>query len=131
MQPAYLHPVLSALVLGLLAYVASLGARARNDRRRRAEALAMHRRVAPWMYVLFVASWFGGLASTWLLRPEVDVAAGWHFRLGVAMVVLLTGSAVSSRWMSEKAVRALHPWFGVAAMLVSAGQIFFGLRFLP
>jgi Na+/proline symporter len=131
MLVSYIHPVLSALVLALLAYVASLGARSRSDRRRRALYLARHRRLAPWMYAAFVASWFGGLASTWLTRPEEDLAAGWHFRLGVAMVVLLTGSAITARNMDREAVRSLHPWFGAAAMLVSAGQIFFGLRFLP
>lgn len=131
MLAAYVHPVLASLVLAMLAYVASLGARARNDRRRRAAYLASHRRLAPWMYAAFVASWFGGVLSTWLLRPEEDLAGSWHFRLGVAMVALLTGSFVTSRRMDEEKVRALHPWFGVAAMLVSAGQVFFGMRFLP
>lgn len=131
MDVAYIHPLLASLVLAWFGYVASLGVRARGDRRRRAAYLALHRRIAPWMYAAFVASWFGGVASTWLLRPEENVAESWHFRLGVAMVALLTGSAVSSRWMDREAVRSLHPWFGAAAMLVSAGQIFFGLRFLP
>lgn len=131
MLAAYIHPVFASLVLAMLVYVASLGARSRNDRRRRTAYLAKHRRLAPWMYGAFVSSWFGGVLSTWLLRPEEDLAGSWHFRLGVAMVALLTASLVTSRWMSEETVRSLHPWFGVAAMLVSAGQIFFGMRFLP
>lgn len=131
MSASYIHPLLSAVVLALFAYVASLGVRARNDRRRRELYLARHARVAPWMYAAFVASWFGGVLSTWLTRPDAALANSWHFRLGVAMVALLGGSFVSSRWMDRERVRALHPWFGAAAMLVSAGQIFFGLQFLP
>jgi hypothetical protein len=128
---AYVHPFFAVLCLALLAHVASLGVRGRNDRRNRAVHLRRHRTRALWMYAGVVLSFAGGLASTWALRPADELAMSGHFRLGVALLVALTASATSSRWMDVAAVRAVHPWFGVLAMLLAAAQFIFGLQILP
>lgn len=128
---SYIHPVLAALVLSFLGYVASLAVRSRSDRRHRDELLGRHARLAPWMYAAVLASGAGGLVTTWLERPWKELATSGHFRVGVPLVLVLTASAVSSRWIDNPRVRALHPWFGVAAILLAAGQIFFGLQLLP
>lgn len=130
-QLAWIHPLAAVAVLAALAHLATLGVRARNDRRGRAVWLARHRRLAPWIYGGVVASFAGGLASTWILEPPDELAASGHYTVGIAMLVVLTGSAVSSRWMATPAVRALHPWIGVAGLLLSAAQVFFGLQILP
>ncbi len=127
----YLHPLTAALVLAFAAYVASLGIRARNDRRRAGELLRRHAQLAPWVYALILASWLGGVATTWLLRPELELAASQHFRVGVALVAAFSASALSSRWMRMPAVRSIHPWFGVIGILLAAAQIFFGLQITP
>lgn len=131
MLVSYVHPVLAALVLGLLGYVASLGVRARNDRRNRKMWLARHARIAPWMFAGVFLSSVGGLVGTWLTRPADELATSWHFRLGVLLVAVLSMSLTSSRWMDRAAVRAAHPWFGAFALLLAAGQFFFGLQMLP
>ncbi len=125
---AYVHPVIAALTVVLLGYVGSLGLRVRNDRRRAHQLRARHARLAPVMYCLALVSWTGGVLSTWLLRPDLELAESAHFRIGVALVLALSGGALSSRWMERTAIRTVHPWFGAAAMLLAAAQVFFGLQ---
>ena len=108
---AWIHPILAVLTLAALAHEASLGARARNDRRHRARHLARHAAIAPWMFAA--------------------VAASWHFRFGIALVAVLGLSAITARSMNRRAVRELHPWIGVAALLLAAAQVFFGLQKQP
>src|SRR4051812_26520108 len=109
---SYVHPFVAVIVLALLAHVASLGVRSRSDRRNAGRYLRRHAKLAPWMYAGVLLTWSAGLASTWLLRPANELAASGHFRIGTALVLLLSAGALSSRWMNRPAVRAAHPWFG-------------------
>jgi len=127
---SYLHPFLAALVLGLFGYVASLAIRSRNDRRNAASLLRLHARLAPWIYALVLVTWPGGLSTMWWLRPDRVLASSAHFCGGVALVVLLSASALSSRWMDRPAVRSLHPWCGAVALLVAVAQVFLGLQIM-
>ncbi len=127
---SYVHPFVAALVLTLLCYVASLAIRSRNDRRSAPALLRRHAHLAHWTYGLMVATWAGGLLTMWWFRPDRALASSGHFRGGVAMVVLLSVSAFSSRWMERPAVRSLHPWFGATALLVAAAQVFLGLQIM-
>ena len=128
---AYIHPIAGGVTITFLLYVGALGLRARNDRRRAPQLLARHARLAPWMYGLIIVSWIGGLVSTWLLRHDLDLGGSTHLRIGVALVLALSGGVVTSRWMRRAEIRALHPWFGAAAMLLAAAQVFFGLQITP
>lgn len=128
---AYIHPITGGLSIALLAYVGSLGLRARSDRRRAPQHLARHARLAPMLYALIVASWIGGFASTWLLRRDLELASSTHLRVGVALVLALTAGLLTSRWMQRAEIRAVHPWFGAAALLLAAAQVFFGLQITP
>jgi hypothetical protein len=78
-----------------------------------------------------LAVWATGLFSTWMLRHDLALAGSGHFRVGSLLVLMLSGSALSSRWMRRSAVRAVHPWLGAGAMLLAAVQVFFGLQILP
>lgn len=127
----YLHPLSAAVALLFLAYVGSLGLRARSQPRRRRALLAEHARWAPIMFVLMLAMWPAGLATTWALRPDLELAASTHFRLGSLLVGALAGGYVTSRYLRQPALREAHPWFGIAAMLTAAAQVFFGLQITP
>jgi len=127
----YVHPVSAGLTVAFLGYVGSLGLRARNDRRHGRQLLARHARLAPIMYGFALASWAAGFLSTWLLRHDLELAGSVHFRIGLALAIALTGGALSSRCMTQPSIRALHPWFGAAAILLAAAQLFFGLQITP
>lgn len=128
---AYLHPVTGGLVILLLAYAGSLGLRARNDRRHAGPLLARHARLAPWAFWLSLASWVGGLATTWLWRSDLDLAESNHFRIGIAMAVALIATWLSARAMSRPTARTIHPYLGIAVLLLAAAQVFFGLQITP
>jgi uncharacterized protein DUF4079 len=128
---AYVHPISAAVTIALLGYVGSLGLRGRADRRRGAYLLRRHARLAPVMYALVVTSWVAGAVSTWWLRRDLELATSPHFRIGIAIVLTLSAGAGTSRWMQRPPIRALHPWFGAAAMLLAAAQVFFGLQMTP
>jgi hypothetical protein len=127
----YVHPILAALTLALLAYTASLSLRARNDRRRRALWLQRHAKIAPWMFAAVAGTWLAGVAITWATRPPAELATSAHFRAGCGLVAVLAAGALSARWMNVRWVRDVHPWFGVAALLLGAVQVVFGLQLLP
>lgn len=127
----YLHPVSGGLVIAFVVWAGTLGLRARNQPRRARTLLQQHARWAPWAYAACVLAWLGGVGTTWLLRPELELAQSPHFQLGVAMVALLSGSTLTSRWPQHAWAREAHPWLGAAALLVGAAQIFFGLQLTP
>jgi len=127
----YLHPLAAAGVVLLLVYVGSLGLRARSQPRRARVLLAQHARWAPIAYWSMLATWVAGLVTTWWLRPDLELAGSTHFTLGILLVAALTGSWLSARWMRNRTVREIHPWFGVAALLLTAAQVFFGLQITP
>lgn len=133
MYASYVHPILGALVLALLVYVASLGLRMRTARRERPRLAALHARLAPWAYAGVVISWTGGLLSTWLLRGDLETASTFHFRTGLLIAALLTGSALTARWLNRGSAtaRELHPWLGAIAALLAAAQAVTGLRIMP
>jgi hypothetical protein len=129
----YVHPILGSTVLALLVYVASLGLRLRTARRGQAELAARHAQLAPWAYAGVLVSWAGGLLSSWLLRDDLEVATTFHLRIGLLIAVLLTGSALTARWLTRgnNTAREIHPWLGAVAALLAAAQAVTGLRILP
>ena len=131
MTLAHLHPIAGALMVALLFYVGSLGLRARTDRRHGRELRTRHARLARVMYPLMLATWIFGFLSTWWLRPDLSLWTTPHLRFGVALVGALTTAWLTSHWMRYPQVRLIHPWFGAAAMLLAAAQVFFGLQITP
>lgn len=127
----YLHPIAGAAAVLLLVYAASFGLRARNQPRRARKLLAEHARWAPVAFWLMLATWVGGVVTTWWLRPDLELAGSTHFTLGVVLVAALAGGWATARRMRHRIVREIHPWFGVAALLLAAAQVFFGLQITP
>ncbi|MFI5395522.1 MAG: DUF4079 family protein [Candidatus Binatia bacterium] len=127
----YVHPVAAGFTLALFGYVGSLGFRARSDPRRARQHLERHARLAPIMFGLVLASWIAGFLSAWQLRSDLELAASVHFRIGVLIILVLSGGMLTSRWMHRPEMRVIHPWFGAVAMLLAAAQVFFGLQITP
>jgi len=129
----YLHPVTGGIAVIAVIYAGVLGLRARSDLRQRPRLASVHSRLAPWAYGLAAASWVAGLASTLWGRSDLEAAATFHFRLGVALVLLLSGSAWTAKRFSRGGtdIRHLHAWLGAAALLVAAGHAVAGLQITP
>jgi hypothetical protein len=83
------------------------------------------------MFALVLFAWLGGVVSTWLWRSGLELGASSHMRVGTVLVAALAGAFVTSRFMRAAAVRLVHPWFGAAALLLAAAQVFFGLQITP
>lgn len=129
----YLHPIAGFATLLLLVYVGLLGLRLRSARRERARLAALHARLGPWLYALVLGSWAAGALSVIWTRPDLALADSLHFRSGAALVLLLTGSAITSRLLRRGNLNAreVHPWLGVAAVLLAAIHLVTGLRITP
>lgn len=129
----YLHPLSGAAVVALLAYVASLGLRLRTARRDRPVIAARHARLAPLAYAAVLVSWLAGALSLACRREDLAFASTFHFRTGTAMIVLLSGSALTARALrrNHPPARAWHPWLGAAAVLLAAAHAVAGLRLMP
>ena len=133
MTALYLHPIAGAATLGLLGYVAALGFRLRSARRDRAVLAGRHRRAAAVAYWAVLASWAAGVGTTFWGRDDLALASTLHFRTGVALAIVLTGSALTARSMDRGSIvaREVHPWLGATAVLLAAAHIAAGLAILP
>ncbi len=127
---AFLHPVVALATIMFLAYVASLGLRSRERAHRHLRS--KHARLAVWAYAAMIVNFAGGIATTWLVRSDITTEGIMHLRLGLAVVALMTGAALLSRWIgTNEAARVLHPILGLLALVVSGLQVFFGMPLLP
>lgn len=123
---AFVHPVCALFALAFLGYVASLGLRSRE--RGGASLRPRHAGLAPWAYGATLLNFALGLLSTWLWRDDLELAAGLHFWIGLAICVVLGAAALLSRRIAvSPSARSAHPALGMLALLLAALQVFFGL----
>jgi len=128
----WLHPVLGLATVALALRTASLALRGRSGGRAAAALRARHRRLGPWVLGLVLVNWLAGLGSVWLDPRAPDLATSGHFRVGSALVVLFTLAALVSRRIDrDPRARAVHPWIGATALLLSGVQVFLGLQLMP
>src|SRR5262249_48623663 len=68
----------------------------------------------------------------WLDPRDIEVAASGHFRVGCALVMLYGLAALVSRRIDrDPRARAVHPWIGAAALVLSGVQGVLGLQLVP
>jgi hypothetical protein len=128
----WLHPLLGLGTVALAVRAASLALRGRAPGPGAAALRARHRRLGPWVLGLVVANWLLGLTSVWLDPRDLELAASGHFRVGSGLVVLYGLAALVSRRIDrDPRARAVHPWIGAAALLLSGVQVFLGLQLMP
>jgi len=114
---AYVHPILGFITVLLLSVAALLGLRARHPRPYAKRSRRVHARLAPAVYVLaLVTAVVGGVSTGWL-RDDLPFGSTWHFRAGLAAVVLLTGGALASRWIPR------HRRAGIVHLLCGLGAL--------
>jgi Protein of unknown function (DUF4079) len=128
----WVHPVLGLATVALALRTANLALRGRAPGRAAAVLRARHRRLGPWVLGLVITNWLAGLVSVWLDPRGSELAVSGHFRVGSALVVLFTLAALVSRRIDhDPRARAVHPWIGATALLLSGVQVFLGLQLMP
>jgi len=127
---AFLHPAIALVTLALLFHVASIGLRSRE---RGGQALRpKHAQRAPWALAAVLLTLVSGIVATWLWRPDLKIAGGAHFWIGLLVTALVVTGAILSRWLPESArVKRIHPAVGLLALLFAALQVFYGMPLLP
>lgn len=129
---AYVHPALGLLAIGLMFWLGLAGLRARHRRPYAPKMRSLHRRYAPWILALVAATGSIGMATVAGLRDDLVLAEGWHFRLGVATMVLMGALWLLSLGLPRhKAAKVLHPAVGLVALAIAAATFAFGIDLLP
>lgn len=129
---AWLHPALGILATILIVWMAFQGLDSRKRRPEALQARQRHRRWTPVAAVLAVLAAIGGTASVEWLRPDMDLAETWHFRTGWACAALGAVAWLTSRGLHRKpALKALHPWVGLALLAAAMATAFLGIEHLP
>jgi len=125
----WLHPALGLVTVALALRAAGLGLGARAPGRRGVRSRARHRAVTPWLYGLVLLNWVFGLLTVALVRSDLEPTRSTHFLVGSVVVALFTLAGLLSRRIAvDPRARAVHPWVGVAALLLSGVQVFLGLQ---
>lgn len=128
----YLHPLLGIFAVGLIGWVATQGFRARHRKAYAPEARRAHARWAPVAWALVTIGAVAGTALTAWARPDMDVAASWHFRAGWGLAAGMTAAAVLSKLLPRKPwARTLHPIVGLACLVGAPLIAAFGFKLLP
>lgn len=128
----WVHPVLGLAIVTLAVHSASCAVRGRAPGAAAAALRARHRRLGPWVLGLVAGNWVAGLVTVWLDPREPELAASMHFRVGTGLVILYGTAALVSRWIDDDPrARAVHPWIGAVALLLSGVQVFLGLQLMP
>ena len=128
----FIHPVVGLAVVALAVHSASCAVRGRSPGPDAAALRARHRRLGPWVLGLVAINWVAGLVTVWFDPRNLDLATSMHFRVGTGLVVLYGTAALISRWIDDDPrARAVHPWIGAVALLLSGVQVFLGLQLMP
>jgi hypothetical protein len=125
----WLHPATGLMTVVLTARAASLAFSGRRGGLRARPKLAEHAALATWVWWLVLGNWLLGVATVWVYRPDLQPAASTHFLAGTGVLVLLTISRqLSRRFDHDPRARTIHPWVGLAALLLAGVQVFLGLQ---
>jgi nitrate reductase gamma subunit len=122
----WFHPLCGLVTVALLFRAAQRGLALRrgvvHDRH------LEHPTLAFLAWLLVVVNWVLGLATVWLVRDDLEVAASTHFQAGTGLLGVLTLTGLVSLWIADPRVRRIHPMLGAVALLLAGVQVFLGLQ---
>jgi hypothetical protein len=129
---AFVHPAIGALTILFSAWIMTRGLVARQGVKESTKARRFHKKWAPWAFAGMVLSGITGLLSTLLLRPDLTLGETWHLVLGLTSIGLMGAAGLLTRsFTRDPRLRTVHPWIGVAAVVVAAVQGIVGIELLP
>lgn len=126
----WLHPIVGALAVILMLWMAIVGLRLQQRRAGRTER-RLHRWLGPTAGALTAVAGIAGTVSVLLVRDDMDLAATTHFYLGWSIVGLAALTGLTA-WLRRKGTvaRAVHPWLGLLLAAACLVEAFLGLEFL-
>ncbi len=132
MSLAFVHPILGTLAILFAIWIMSRGLVARQGRKQSAKARRTHRKWAFYALGAWVVALLTGVASTLWLRPDLELGETWHLGLGLGLVALMGVAGLLTRYFTRTpALRRIHPWVGIAAVVGGIVQALIGIELLP
>lgn len=129
---ALLHPVLGALTIAFSVWIMARGLTARQGGKSATRARRFHKRWAPWAFVAMVLSGLTGMASTVWLRPDLELGETRHLVVGWTAIGLMgAGGLLTRAFTRNPSLRSIHPWIGIAAVVLALVQGVLGIELLP
>jgi hypothetical protein len=126
---AWIHPLLGAIAVAGVVWMAWVGLNARPGPRRPGAGAArrQHARVAPAVGALVGLAAAGGLLSAGLLRDDIDLLSTAHGWAGLGCAAFAAAS-----WATARRRRlGLHPYLGLGLLMAAVGALLLGLEHLP
>ena len=122
----WFHPLFGLVTVALLFRAAKRGLAIRRGTVH--ERYLEHPTLAFLTWLLVLVNWVLGLATVWLVRDDLEVAASTHFQAGTALLAVLTVTGLVSLWIADPRVRRVHPMLCAVAVLLAGIQVFLGLQ---
>lgn len=129
----WLHPLVGGAVIAATLFLASRGLVARQGSKAASGARRLHQRLGPWVLGGMWVTLLGGFLSTRFLRPDLEGFETNHTVGGVAVVLGMTASWLSTRAFAGRGagVRTAHLGLGLAVALGAVLQLLLGIPLLP
>lgn len=129
---SYLHPLVGTLTIALLLWVGTQGLRSRHKARYAPAARRAHAKFAPAALWACIAVAIAGPVSVVLTREDLELVDSWHFWFGWLVALLMVSAWFTSRRLhQDPRFKQLHPYFGIAAMLLAIFGAMLGFGMLP
>ena len=128
----FLHPLIGAVTILLAVWVMARGLAARRGGRGATAARRFHKRWSPWAFGAMLLSGLTGTASTVWLRPDLTLGETNHLVVGwTAIGLMAAGGLLTRAFTRNPGLRSVHPWIGVAAVVLALAQGVIGIQLLP
>jgi cytochrome bd-type quinol oxidase subunit 2 len=128
----FVHPALGAAVILYSVWIMSRGLAARQGGKGAHQARRTHKKWAWYALWGMVLAALTGIGSTLWLRPDLELGETWHLAIGLVCVGLMGLAALLTRYFTHNAqLRQVHPWIGIAAVVLGIAQAIVGIELLP
>jgi len=129
---AFVHPVLGAVAVLYVLWIASRGLVARQGATAAHRARRTHKRWAKWGLLLMALAVSTGISSTLLVRPDLMLGETWHLVVGLSVLGLMgLGALLTRQFVRQPWLRAVHLAVGIATVAAAITQAILGIELLP
>lgn len=128
----WIHPVLGALAIAGTVWLMSRGLVARQGSKASAAARRAHKRWSWWVLGVMALAVVTGIASTLLVRPDLELGDTLHLWVGLGSLGLMAlGALLTRAFTRSPALRSWHLVVGLLTVLMVLWQGVLGIELLP